>query len=326
MAGTPDGSAFGFFGSSMPDLDDDSLADEEPEASQGSTEPEPEAERPEAQEPPPGEAAEAEVGEEEGEEQTEEDGEEEDSDLILGRFRNVDALVQAYREIQGAFTRVTQENAQIRELLPQYEAALRQLQQQMLSIQVQQDPELAERLQQLQELQPLLETQVAPLRQQLQQTQQQLEVQRRIAEAEAIVARFQARHPDVQPGSERDVQMAQLVRQLGLDFTNEEHLERVYEITQDPHLQRVVLAQPVWAQTEEGMDIARGFAREVARLSPAGQAEQGGKVVKRARAKAAQSHVETEGGLPVPSAPGSKDEFDEALSAYMGAKKSAFGI
>jgi hypothetical protein len=163
-------------------------------------------------------------------------------------------------------------------------------------------------------------------------TQARMQAQRQQDAVNLAVNSFYDRHPDVLPGSAEETAISEVMKATRLEL-NIPDMERAYEITKDPRLRTVVLANPGWARDEEGMQ----YARWLASLPPAMQQAQQGAIdqaknAQQARNDAARraAHVETGGsGAPITGAPGAgpKDEVEEMVDAWKASQAtSAFGI
>lgn len=331
--GTPEGGLFKF-----PILPDEG-GNEEPEAPEASQQagsesepaetPETEPETPAA---PEGGGEPAAEGEGEGEtEGDEEEGSEEPGPLYAKRYGSIEALEQGYGELQGAFTRVGQELAYVKQsVLPQYDQALKQMAAMLQQVRAAQDPEFAEQVAEAEKLRPLVDAQTAPLRQQLEAAQQEMAVQRAVSNADQVVNRFFTDHPDVEAGSDDETHISNLVQRLGLSMFGEGNLDRAYEAAQDDVLEMVLVANPHWARSDNGFQYAKFQAEEIRKRSPQNQGtEQPGKPGKRVVRKGGKVYVETGGnGVPTPSPPGQLDEAEAALAAWEAHRKgeTAFGV
>jgi len=78
--------------------------------------------------------------------------------------------------------------------------------------------------------------------------------------ARSTIESFRAAHPDAAPGSALDTQVAAIVTDLQLDFTDGAMLETAYEAAKDEPLYRVLRANPIFTETDEGMHLARALA------------------------------------------------------------------
>jgi hypothetical protein len=326
--------------------------DEQPDDEVGGEQEVPEDQPPALDEPEVEEDTRQFVEEEEGEEESLVEGEvdEEEVDRLAEEyagqfadtFRTVGELEDGYKEVRSAFTRVAQEASTHQQRMEelqklneeqqgQIDGILEFMQQQM----AENDPEFAEELQRRLAMQEELQAQVQPLQEQLEQERvarsQQQQVQQMQAQAAQVVAAFYDDHEDIQPGSPEDNALTRIYAQVDqglyegtggnvrLDPTNREHLELVYEISQNPQLGAEVLMSPLALKVPGG--VARLRERAGATIAATeqpprdnGQGRSRGPVRRRV-----EGFVETgTGGAPGAGAPGEapKDEFDEAWDWY----------
>lgn len=271
-----------------------------------------------------------------------------EAELLAGRFQEVDQLVDAYKNIQGAFTRVAQDRQRDQAILEQQAAMLQEQQDQLdqlvtvlQSSLAKDDPELAEKLERAQEIQAAVDARLGPIQERLQEYEsyeedpeaQALEAARQQAQV-TLGSFYQSK--GIQPGSDDDKAMGRTAAQLAragvpLDIRRPEHLEVVLEAARNPDLALELAMAP------NAINIPNGVERLKARVGggtippatgapagtpPAGQ-QQNGPTRKRVEA-----FVEVgSGGAPVEAAPG-EDEFDIAAKWYQqeyGSKGPLFG-
>jgi hypothetical protein len=317
--GTTNGSALGFF--EDVDLGEDLAAPEEVEVE---TPDSPESEVPEEPNASEEVAAEVEPGSIlETEEPAADDGEvtvpaeagetepvSEEPRAYAGKFESVEALEQGYEEVQSWNTRLAQQQAaadarqadaerQIEEL----KAVVGQVAMEAQQRRAEEDPEYAEQLRQQQAAQQLIDQRVSA---EVDPLKQQIELQKRQGELQAVVSNFMTAHQIV-PGTPKDYELDGIVRAMNFDIGDPNALELAYEMSEDPHLKTVIVAQPHLVSTGEGIQLAR---TEAARLAAAE------KPATTVTAPAEIPHVETgASGAPSAGAPGPKpkDAFDVAL-------------
>lgn len=214
------------------------------------------------------------------------------------------------------------------------------------------------------QLQAYLDQQVATqVQQQVQQVSQQQQTAQAQGEVRMVVQTFMNSHPDIQPGTELDYAINDVVTEFQTDSQGQhrpelfpyslENLEAAYTLAQDPGLHKAVVeldlvpdaetleiareavknpaffkqlkANPTYVDSPEGLELAR----EMAALPGlyANTAAQAAPPSPEAQRLAAQ--VETGGtGAPVTSAPGAvpQDEFDEALASWQSTNDNIFGL
>jgi hypothetical protein len=272
-------------------------------------------------EPDEEEAAETPLAQEgdEGEPEEEVAGEQ-PARLFADRFPSVETLEKSYKELQGAFTRVTQENRQMVQMQERQTAEIDQIKAFLLQQTMESDPDLAEQWQQQARMDEMMsqrvQEQVAPL-------QERLQAEAFMREAENVVAAFWRDH-DIRQNDDTDRAIARTMDELvtagvPLSPANREHLELALEAAQNPALKFELASNPRALVIPGGADFLRqkaGATMQTASGSPSGaQPKPRGTVRRRVEA-----HVETSGsGQPSGEAPGTKpkDEFDEAADWYM---------
>jgi hypothetical protein len=162
-----------------------------------------------------------------------------------------------------------------------------------------------------------------------QEEQRMLEISAR-AEAQATqsIAAFRERHPEVEPDSQSDYEIAAIVagnldQSTGLpiiDVSDADQLDMAYEVWKNPALGGVLSANPSWVKSHEGRELIR---RNAALLAP--QSGVPGNLGNGTSRPQPRAHVEVGGtGAPIPSAPGERprgDAFDEVLELNERLKK-----
>lgn len=317
-----EGSAFGVLALTEEESLDEGLTGEEtePEAETSTETTQPPAGEP-TEEPPPSEEPPGSEGEP-APEQTQ----------YAGRFGSVEALETGYQNLEGAFTRSSQEAAELRreqQQQAQQYAEMRQLLEALAPTILQQrlaeDPELAERLRMAETIQPLVDQQVAPYRQQVEQMREQQAGEAEELQASLRVAQWRTR-TGIAPNTDEDRAMAEAAKVLDLDWKDPEtghlSLDLALEASRDPDLLAVLRVNPHFIELEGGVEEARRQAAWRKTLAPANggapvptpaaAAPSNGQAVRQA------AYVETGGhGAPTSGAPGgTKDEFDEAIAEY----------
>lgn len=261
---------------------------------------------------------------EQPEEEDEEEAEEEGPALYAGRYPSLDAFQRGYKEIQGGFTRVVQENKVLQSQLEAQRQEFEQLKQLVLQQAMENDPDLAERLQAEEQLTQVIgsavDERIAPIAQQLTAQQEQEQARAFLAEAEQSIRGFWQDH-EVSQGDETDVAMREAMEILvnagvPLSPANREHLELVYDaLGNQTLLFEIANSRPEIFRVPGGTDFLR--QRAGATITPAGSPPQGTQPKPRgAVRRRVEAHVETSSGAPAAPAAPEKDEFDEAMEWY----------
>ena len=253
-----------------------------------------------------------------------------------GRYQTVEELENGYKEIQGGFTRMAQENRQFvqnQQIQETRLAELEALNQQMIEVlqaqMFENDPEAAEQFQREMQQRQAIDQQVQQQVQQAVGPIQQQAVQQQVDQAaERSVMEFYQRR-QIEQGSQEDIQATTAFRQLRsmgvpLDITNPDHIEAAYDAAQDPAFLNELIFNPQALQIPDGVARLRqragGTIPAVAGAAPLGTPAPAQRQAVRRRVEA---HVETgSSGAPGGSAPGTKpadiDPFDEAMDYYKG--------
>jgi hypothetical protein len=251
-----------------------------------------------------------------------------------GKYRTPDELAQGYGEVTTAFTRVTQQNAEMRQAIEDQQSQIASSQAQMGEIvqflqakAAEDDPDFAEELARRQQMDQMVSSRTQPLQEQLAQQQQQsaqrAQQEAYKAEARGAISGFFAAHPDITPDSDGDRAMTQTVQTLlqsgvALDIRSPEHLEVALEATRNPAFAVELMMSP------QAMAVPGGVAR-IRERSGATMARATGPGRENPTRPAAPvrrqtgTFVETgSGGSPQDGAPGETptDEFDQAFSYY----------
>lgn len=278
-----------------------------------------------------------------------------------GRYQSVEDLEYGYKNIQRLHTRTSEQLRAEQLRRQQLEAALEQV-----------APLLQQRQQAGQEvpntdqydiydpnvLQRLIDQRVA---EGTQQTVEALQQQQVAASIDGAITQFRQAHPDVQPGTPLDEQIAQAVLEFQTDGDGNlnhdlfpvtpENLEVAYTLTRDerlgdmvreldlipssenldiarealanPALAEVLTAEPELLDTDAGLN----HARRLANLPGFYEAAQVQAQPPNAQQMQRSAYVETGGtGAPAGGAPGRRpaDEMDEAIAVYNSGRDSVF--
>ena len=289
--------------------------------------------------------------------QAQPEGEQTPQQLYAGRYQKVEDLESGYKNIQRLHSR-TAEQLRAQELRnQQMEAALQRVMPYLQQLQQngQQPPEFDPS--DPQQIQRVIDQRVA-------QATQNLTAQQQAQQAASVIDSFRAEHPDVAPGTELDVRMAQVITEFQRDPDGNrrpdlfplqpENLNVAYELARDenllnmtmeldlqpsaeniqiakealahPAFAEVLLAQPHLLDTDHGLNYARKQANLPTMVANAQATAQA------AQPNAAQmrqrAFVETGGAAtPVGGSTKTGDEFDEAVKEYNGSKQnSVFGL
>jgi hypothetical protein len=321
-----------------------STADTDPESETGA-EPPPQPTAPETPEtpgPPP---------------ESEPDREPPAGSLLAGRFASPADLERGYGELRTLQNRtalraqeleaeVARRDDYLRRILPALEQARSPQQAAPPTVQI--DPNVLRAAQEAglpEEALPVL-TQLADqiaaqrvgeVRSELQvreaQTQQQAAASSESAIVDRTLADFFARHPDVVRGGEEDEAIGRVVFDLDLRLDDPEALDIALEVARDEDLHRVIVANPHFVDTDEGMDFARAQAAELrTRRTAAGNgngATPPATPDPQAAAAAAHTaaHVETRSTTPAPAAVDSADDiWAKALKLAEAERGSPLGV
>jgi hypothetical protein len=319
-----------------PEDDDEDLAamfaDTDEDTDEGSEAPAPGPRPWEADETP----AEPEEETEEPESSEEESEDEEEEHLWAGTFRAPEELENAYGEVRSAFTRVTQENAQLRGEIQHQQAQVAETQNQIAQIvqflqadMAERDPDFAEELGRRLEIDNAVQQRVQPIQQQM-EAQQVAQRQAQFDQAvQRSAAAFYAKHTEITPGSPDDVMLTQTVMDLvtagvPVDITNPEHLEIGIAAMSNPQLAAQLKASAGQLNTANILPfVARLAPNGSATIQPAQEPPPSGQAPKGPARRRMEGFVETRsGGAPMDGAPGEqpRDEFDEAWDYWQQAK------
>lgn len=307
---------------------------------------------PPAEEPDPGQPEGAPPQEIERESTEAPQPEAEQPTKYLGKFDSIEAWEAAHRNLESHSTRVSQENARLRETIAEREQMLAQAAQVLQARQGPEDPENPEA-----SVQALINKAVAERLAPVQQQQAERVEQERLAQIQA----FKSEHPDL-PAYQSDVyqivqenrfdpetreevfpptkanlelalQLAKNPQARGLLQALDLHPDPEYvasalEVAQDPNLTKVVMAHPHVMDSEAGM----AWAREQAGLPQVVTQAKGAASQAQAQAAEAQrkaAYVEKgEAGAPLDAAPKqAQDPLEEALFDQINkGSKSVFGV
>lgn len=258
---------------------------------------------------------------------------EEKARLWANKYTSPEDMERAYLEVTTGFTRVAQENAQIRQQFEQVQTDAQAQQAQMNEIvgflqaqMAEQDPDFAAELEQRNRTQQMVDQQVAqrvaPLEQQMQQNDPQ--AAQAVARMRGAADDFYRRHSEIVQGSTEDIAMTQGVVQMmnagvPIDLGNPDHLDLALEAAANPALAAELMMAPQALQVPGGVDVLRGRVGATIQASEASPTEKGTRAKAPVRQKV-EGFVETgSGGAPQSGAPGKKpDEFDEAWDWYQG--------
>ncbi len=287
--------------------------------------PEPEPEEEEA-EPEPEPIAVEEEAPEEAPEETEEAPQE----LILGRYKTTDELVNAYQEIRGLQQNTAEAMREREAEIEEMKALLRQAAEALQTQQPQApDPALVQWAEQngldpqsLPVLQALADqaaqVRLAPMQEQMEKAQAEAAQQAEYQAQVGAVQSFRSAHPDIEPGSPEDERHAEVFKalredpQILLQF-NADTLEIALEASQDPAFYSIIRANPGLIDTDEGLE----YARWQATLKKGTQTAQTQALKKQSKAQrtaaARKAHVET-GGAPPAQSPDEEDVVDIAFN------------
>jgi hypothetical protein len=257
-------------------------------------------------------------------EETEIEETSEPEQLYAGRYASLDAFQRGYKDLQGGFTRVAQENKALVAELERQKAEHQQLREVVLQSLMESDPELAERLQAEEAFDKRLDEAIAerlgPISQQISQQASQQQNQAFLAEATQTILSFQSEH-EIAQGDDTDMAMREAMEALvgagvPLSPANREHLELVYEALDNRNLLfEIANARPEIFRVPGGTDFLR--QRAGATITSAGSPSPGTQPKPRgAVRRRVEAHVETSSGTPASEAAPAKDEFDEAVDWY----------
>lgn len=333
------------FQEELAEIEQEAPAEPTAEAQVEPEEPQPEPEAPETEE-----------------EETTEAPEEQPPELILGRFKSVEDLQSAYRNLEGRFTELGQETAQERRAREELENALRQAAPALKAFfdqqrQVPEDFDPSDPA----AIQRVIDQRVAQQMQTIEAQQAQAQQQATIEAQRHAIESWEAAQADLTPeiageikGIFDDYRYDPETNQETLPVTKENldlaktlasnpqarHLLRVHNLFPDPEyvkaaveasgnesLYEVVMANPLAMETPQGMAWARkaaGMPEVVAQAQSKAQEAQ----ARNQQAQRNAAYVETGGTQATPDAPGRKpaDALEAFVDEYEAMRsKSVFG-
>lgn len=254
--------------------------------------------------------------------------------LLAGRFPDTDEglaqLERSYGEVQGAFTRTTQElrraderQNELEQLIAQQQSQMDQLTQAVTAQMAEADPEFAERLQRQQEINQAVQARIDAEFEDVDEDQEAFEQSQAVARAN--IASFYQR-TGISPNGPEDQRMEramQIAFQAGvpIDLRQPQHLDAILEASRDDNLLLELTMAPNAINVPGGMEHLKGRLSAgtipPTTAAPSPEQETRPRSTQPPRRRRVEGHVESPGGgAPAPAAPATGDEFDEAADFY----------